>query len=281
MRPSRGALAVDDEVPVVGEGRAALEADLRPDVVAERLGRRHERVDRGDGAPPARDGRGVALGREDDVLGPHRAVRGDDAAAADVDGRGALVDRDTAALDRGGQTRARAGPGGSRRSAGSTSRRGSRPPGRTQRPRGRRAAGGPRVRSPRRGSRRPRRAPARAGRGCARRRGSRPGRSGSRCPPRRRCAPTAATVSCSWCCIRTAASRPRSLAIRWSDAGKSAEHQPPLRPEAPKPATSRSITATRTVGSATRGGMPSRARCSRPRRSRRRPRGHDRGPVAG
>ena len=35
-----------------------------------------------------------------------------------------------------------------------------------------------------------------------------------------------------------------------SDVGNSAEHQPPLRPEAPKPATSASTTTIRSVGSA-------------------------------
>ncbi len=98
-----GALAVDRQVPVVGEGRALLEADLRPGVVGQRLRRRHERVDRRDGAAPARDGRRVALGREDDVLGSHRAVRRDDPSAAHVDGRRALVDDDAAPLDGVGQ----------------------------------------------------------------------------------------------------------------------------------------------------------------------------------
>ncbi len=39
-------------------------------------------------------------------------------------------------------------------------------------------------------------------------------------------------------------------AIDWT--GNSAEHQPPLRPDAPNPAVSRSTTATRRVGSSRR-----------------------------
>jgi hypothetical protein len=67
--------------------------------------------------------------------------------------------------------------------------------------------------------------------------------------------PTSATVSCMADSIRTAPARPpvgpsAERAILAADAGNSAEHQPPLRPEAPKPATSRSSTIVRRLGSA-------------------------------
>ena len=45
--------------------------------------------------------------------------------------------------------------------------------------------------------------------------------------------PTAGTVSLSSRCIRTDASRPRSTAMRRNEVGNKAEHQPPLRPDAP------------------------------------------------
>ena len=47
----------------------------------------------------------------------------------------------------------------------------------------------------------------------------------------------------------TAASRPASAASRRALTGNSAEHQPPLRPDAPKPATSASSTTIRSPGS--------------------------------
>ena len=47
-----------------------------------------------------------------------------------------------------------------------------------------------------------------------------------------------------------AASRPAIRSSLPSDAGNSAEHQPPFRPEAPKPAISRSQTAIFRAGSA-------------------------------
>jgi hypothetical protein len=56
------------------------------------------------------------------------------------------------------------------------------------------------------------------------------------------------------CCMARfmaiAASRPLIRASLLSDAGNRAEHQPPLRPEAPKPAISRSHTTTRSSGRA-------------------------------
>ncbi len=63
-------------------------------------------------------------------------------------------------------------------------------------------------------------------------------------------APTSSTVAKSARHRSTAARREETRATLSIEAGKSEEHQPPLRPEAPKPATSRSSTATRIVGSA-------------------------------
>ena len=61
--------------------------------------------------------------------------------------------------------------------------------------------------------------------------------------------PTSSTVPRIAARIASAASRPWRRVSAASPAGKSAEHQPPLRPLAPKPAISRSMTSTRTVGS--------------------------------
>ena len=63
-------------------------------------------------------------------------------------------------------------------------------------------------------------------------------------------APTTSTVSCMARRMACMASRPCWRASAASEVAKSAEHQPPLRPDAPKPATSRSTTATRSEGSA-------------------------------
>jgi hypothetical protein len=50
-----GALAVDDEVAIVGEGLVVREADLLPETsLGERFGRDHQRVERHDGAPLSR-----------------------------------------------------------------------------------------------------------------------------------------------------------------------------------------------------------------------------------
>ena len=54
------------------------------------------------------------------------------------------------------------------------------------------------------------------------------------------------------CCMAMAASRPAESAIDDSPMGNSAEHQPPFRPLAPKPATSASTSVTRSVGSSRR-----------------------------
>ncbi len=63
---------------------------------------------------------------------------------------------------------------------------------------------------------------------------------------------TSSTVARIAACWASAPSRvpPSSRATDPSDFGKSAEHQPPLRPDAPYPATSASSTTIRSVGSA-------------------------------
>ena len=62
--------------------------------------------------------------------------------------------------------------------------------------------------------------------------------------------PTSRTVSCIARCWRSAASGPPRPARVDHEVGNRALHQPPLRPEAPKPATSCSSTAIRSPGSA-------------------------------
>ena len=59
---------------------------------------------------------------------------------------------------------------------------------------------------------------------------------------------TSSTVSSMARYIAMAWSRPAIRSSLARDAGKYAEHQPPLRPEAPKPAISRSQTAMRSPG---------------------------------
>ena len=63
-------------------------------------------------------------------------------------------------------------------------------------------------------------------------------------------APTTSTVSCMARRIARMASTPCRRASAASEVANSAEHQPPFRPDAPNPATSRSSTATRSEGSA-------------------------------
>ena len=61
--------------------------------------------------------------------------------------------------------------------------------------------------------------------------------------------PTSSTVSRMAAPIASAAARPCRRVSAASLAGNNAEHQPPLRPLAPKPATCRSTTSTRRPGS--------------------------------
>ena len=62
--------------------------------------------------------------------------------------------------------------------------------------------------------------------------------------------PISVTVAFIACCIRRASFRVLVAAILRIVAGKIAEHQPPFRPDAPKPITSASRTAMRNEGSA-------------------------------
>ncbi len=60
--------------------------------------------------------------------------------------------------------------------------------------------------------------------------------------------PTSSTVSCMARYMATAGPRPAIRSSLARDAGNNAEHQPPLRPDAPNPAISRSRTAMRRPG---------------------------------
>ncbi len=64
--------------------------------------------------------------------------------------------------------------------------------------------------------------------------------------------PTSSTVShiAVWSARAASGDEPGRAASLSGPAGKSAEHQPPLRPEAPKPAVSASSTTTLSDGSA-------------------------------
>ena len=83
-------------------------------------------------------------------------------------------------------------------------------------------------------------------------------------------APTSSTVANSARWSATAASRPCAFAVVSRLPANNAEHQPPLRPDAPNPAISASRTAIRSVGSRRASVRGPRARCSRHRRWRRR-----------
>ena len=99
----RGPLAVDEEVPEVGEGLPPGQPDLGPGRGGERLGGDHQRVD-GD-ARPAVPGqlRGEPLGGPDHRPGAHHAVLGAHLARGDGRDPGPLVDRHAAAFGRPGQ----------------------------------------------------------------------------------------------------------------------------------------------------------------------------------
>ena len=196
----------------------------------------------------------------------------------------ALVDRDAERARRPGPARAPAAPGGSPRSAACTSPRARRSP----RPTARASAAEQqavvlRRRSPTRAPPRSRPGPARAGPAYARARSV---------PPLAQWHVDALGSAATGADLvdrvehralhgdapRRGRTSRRSCA---HDAGNSAEHQPPLRPDAPKPATSRSTTTTRSVGSRLgAGSRRSTARCSRRRRWRRRRRGRPASAVA-
>ena len=76
-------------------------------------------------------------------------------------------------------------------------------------------------------------------------------------------------------CIAITPSRPVRCAVASRLPAKNEEHHPPLRPDAPKPATSASQTTTRSVGSARFNAYAvHKPGVARRRRSRRRRRGH-------
>ena len=194
----------------------------------QRLGRDDQRVDRHHRPrQPGQPGR-EPLRRAHDVRRPHRAAAGAHDARLDRERRRPLVEGDAAAGHDLGQAADQS----------------ARVDGRAVR--GVRRAEGP-------GRAQPLRRP-------------RPGRA----PGRR----TPARARASWALLRASTmvpplakwqSMPSARATRWtssteariaascaspSDVGNSAEHQPPLRPEAPNPATSASSTTIRSAGSA-------------------------------
>ena len=218
------------------------EPDPVPDVVGQRLGGDHQRVDRRDGAPQAGQPRGEPLGRADDHVGADRDRAGVTATRGSMRGdRGPLVERDAAAAPPRGPARAPAAPGGWRRSAVCTSHRArSLACSRVARLVGAEQREVVLAEAPLPGLARPR--PARGPAAPASRAAttvppfakwqSMPSAAATARRPRRRCP--------AW----RGAGRPRArgrTASPASDtgAGNSAEHQPPLRPLAPNPATSR------------------------------------------
>ena len=216
-----------------------------PDLVAERLGRDHQRVDRRQRAPLAGQRPGVALGRAHDDLAPAPrpavvSTRHGPDRASPASARGCVTPRRSTArarprTSRAGCTAAQCGVYVAPRTRGA-----------------RAAVGWPRRRPAARRSSGP--TPhARASSTSARSR-----RSWTRCapassvPPCCQCAsmPSAATTRPTSPTVSRIAAQhpdggvaagaaadagPRRRAIRAAEAGNSAEHQPPLRPEAPKP----------------------------------------------
>ena len=215
----------------------------------ERLGGEHQRVDRHHRAALAGEAGRVALGRAHHHLGAHGARGGDRATRLDPEDAGSARGPAPRAARRRRRAGAPAARDGSPRSRGCTSRRGPGSPAAGPRSRPRRGAPGRRAPGTARAStsawaRRQLRPGAGQHRRC---RPWRTGRPGGRRPdrPRRR-----------WRTSRGAGPAPRPglepgrRASLSCEAGNSAEHQPPLRPDAPNPATSASSTTMRRVGSA-------------------------------
>ena len=86
------ALAVDECVAVVVEGRAVVEPDRCPDLIGEGFGRDHVRVERHDVPAAPRERGGVPLGREHDLLGRDTPTDGLHPARANSCGAGLLED---------------------------------------------------------------------------------------------------------------------------------------------------------------------------------------------
>ena len=81
-------LAVDDDVPAVGERRAIGESERRPLLVAQWFGGDHQRVDRDQVAVMVGELGGVGLGRQNDHVGAYDAAGRRDAVGIDaLDGR--------------------------------------------------------------------------------------------------------------------------------------------------------------------------------------------------
>ena len=87
-------------MPVVGERLALRQPDLGPQVVAERFGCHHQRVQRCQGALVPVEARGVALQRPHHHLGPDRAPIGHHPARLDGGGGGLFDDGAAEALHR-------------------------------------------------------------------------------------------------------------------------------------------------------------------------------------
>ena len=215
----RGPLAVDDQVPVVGESLPPRQPDLVPDLRGQRLGRDDQRVDRHHGARQPRQPGREPLRRAHDVRRPHRAAAGAHDARFDRERRRPLVEGDAAtghdlgqAADQSARVDGRA-VGGVRR------------------------AEGPRRAQPL----------ARLGRGehLVAVLGARPGELGL--APREDDGAALGEVAVDalgegHALTSSTEARIAASCASPSDVGNSAEHQPPLRPEAPNPATSASST---------------------------------------
>ena len=211
-----------------------------PERLGQRLGGDHQRVHRHQGALLAPQGPGVALGGPDHGGRPHRAPVGVHRPGPDGPGLGPLVDGHAPPLHGLGQSPHQPGRvhGGAVGGVGAAQHGGGPHHGRRL---GRRQQPEVVLADARRpGPRPPRAGPARAGPRSGPAPPSPRGRSRTRCPrrrppvpPRRRCPP--------WPGAWPLPTRGRAT---WSSfasgTANSAEHQPPFRPEAPKPTTSRS-----------------------------------------
>ena len=238
-----GALAVDQQVPVVAEGAPVLELQLVPHRVGQRLGRDHQRVQRQHATAGLRQRGRVPLEGDDDRLAAHGAAGGDDGSARPVEHLGLLEDPHAPRLERAGE---------SAHELARVQACAVRIEGCPERSRRHQPCRGPRARSrPRRTGRLrpPRRARRRAGSRSARTRSCRPSRSRSRCPADAAARPTSSTVAIIARRIARAASRPWVRSSDAVDRGNRALHHPPLRPDAPNPAISFSSTAMRSAGS--------------------------------
>ena len=98
-----GALAIDDQVPVVGEGLAPPQADLVPLLGGERRRGEHQRVHWGQRPQVSGQRRGVSLDGSHHHVGADRAAIGVDRVRGQRECPGLLVDGDPTSLDSVGQ----------------------------------------------------------------------------------------------------------------------------------------------------------------------------------